>query len=45
MLFESIWATRLTDAVVSAGGNVVLTGRIPHLVIEQAIVARTGTHA
>jgi Family of unknown function (DUF6325) len=39
MLFENVWATRIADDVANAGGNVVLSERIPRSVIEQAVAA------
>jgi len=34
MLFENVWATRFRDAIVNANGQVMLSERIPHRVIE-----------
>jgi hypothetical protein len=34
MLFENVWATRFRDAIVNANGQVILSERIPHRVIE-----------
>ena len=34
LLFENVWATRFRDAIVNANGQVLLSERIPHRVIE-----------
>ena len=34
LLFENVWATRFRDAIVNANGQVLLSERIPHSVIE-----------
>jgi uncharacterized membrane protein len=40
MLFENVWATRFRDAVVNAGGELVLNERIPRSVIEYVGASR-----
>ena len=40
MLFENTWATRLRDAVLEAKGELMLSERIPHAVVEELIAAR-----
>jgi hypothetical protein len=35
MLIENIWATRFRDAVLRANGELVLSERIPHAVIQE----------
>lgn len=40
MLFENTWATRFRDAVLEAQGELVLSQRIPHAVIEELAAAR-----
>jgi uncharacterized membrane protein len=39
MLFENVWATRFRDAVLNAGGELVLNERIPRTVIEEVAAA------
>jgi hypothetical protein len=41
MLFENTWATRFTDAVRGARGEVVLNERIPRKVIEELLAAQS----
>jgi uncharacterized membrane protein len=41
MLFENTWASRLSSAVANVHGRVLLNDRIPHVVIEQLIAAKT----
>lgn len=40
MLFENSWATRFRDAVLAAHGELVLSERIPHAVVEEILTAR-----
>jgi hypothetical protein len=35
LLFENVWATRFRDALLGAGGEVVLNQRIPKSVIDE----------
>ena len=37
MLFENAWATRFRDALVNANGQLVLSERIPKMVIDQLL--------
>ena len=37
LVYEHVWATRLRDAVVGAGGRLVDNGRIPAAVVEAAM--------
>jgi len=37
LLFEHAWATRIRDAVAAAGGEVILSERIPRAVIEELL--------
>jgi hypothetical protein len=37
MLFEHLWAIRLKDALVKAGGRVVMNERIPADVVQEAL--------
>ncbi|HEX5579626.1 MAG TPA: DUF6325 family protein [Candidatus Limnocylindria bacterium] len=39
MLFENVWATKFRDAMVNAGGELVLNERIPRTVIEEVAAA------
>jgi hypothetical protein len=39
LVFENVWATRLRDAIVGAGGRLVENARIPAPVIEAALAA------
>ena len=39
MVFENVWATRLRDAIVGAGGRLVDNARIPAAVVDAAIAA------
>ncbi len=39
MLFENVWATTFRDAMVNAGGELVLNERIPRTVIEEVAAA------
>jgi hypothetical protein len=39
LVFEHVWATRLRDAVVNAGGRLVDNDRIPAAVVEAAFAA------
>ena len=36
MLVEHLWATRFATAVRAAGGELILSERIPHAVVEEA---------
>ena len=40
LLFENVWATRFTNAVVNANGEVVLNERIPRAVIQELMAQR-----
>ena len=40
LLFENVWATRLRDAVLEAQGELLLSERIPHLVVEEVLAER-----
>ncbi len=37
MLFENVWATRFRDAVLGAGGQMVLSERIPKAAVDAMI--------
>ena len=37
MLFENTWATRFRDAVLGAGGELVLNERIPKAAVDKMI--------
>ena len=39
MVFENVWATRLRNAIVGAGGRLVDNARIPAAVVDAAIAA------
>jgi uncharacterized membrane protein len=39
MLFENVWATKFRDAVLNAGGELVLNERIPNTVIDEVVAA------
>ena len=39
MLFEDTWAIRLQNAILNAQGKLILSDRIPHSVVEQALAA------
>ncbi len=39
MVFENVWATRLRDAIVGAGGRLVDNARIPAALVDAAIAA------
>ena len=39
LVFEHVWATRLRDAVVNAGGHLVDSNRVPAAVVEAAMKA------
>jgi hypothetical protein len=39
MLFEDIWAIKLQNAILNAHGKLILSDRIPHSVVEQALAA------
>ena len=41
MLFEHTWATAFRDAVLSGGGELLLSDRIPNSVVEEALAAQT----
>ena len=43
VVYENVWATRLRDAVVNAGGRLVDHARVPAAVVEEALKAATGT--
>jgi hypothetical protein len=36
MLFENVWAARLTEAVRNADGELIANERIPHDIVEAA---------
>lgn len=40
MLFEHTWATAFRDAVLSSNGQLLLSERIPHSVVEEAMAAQ-----
>jgi Family of unknown function (DUF6325) len=42
LVYENVWATKLRDAVVNAGGRLVDHARIPAAVVEEALKAATG---
>jgi hypothetical protein len=42
LVYENVWATRLRDAVVNAGGRLVDHARVPAAVVEEALRAATG---
>jgi hypothetical protein len=37
MLFENVWATRFRDAVLDAKGELLLSERIPHSVVQEVL--------
>lgn len=39
LVFENVWATRLRDAIVNAGGRLVDNARIPAAIVEAAFEA------
>lgn len=39
MLFENIWATRFRDAVLGAGGEMILSERIPKAAIDAMVAS------
>ena len=39
LVFENVWATRLRDAIVGAGGRLVDNARIPAAVVDAALAA------
>ena len=39
LVYEHVWATRMRDAVVNAGGRLVDNGRIPADVVDAAMAA------
>lgn len=41
LLFENTWATAFSNAVLKAGGQLVLSDRIPSRVVDEAIAAQT----
>jgi Family of unknown function (DUF6325) len=43
MLFENTWATRLADALRNADGELVMSERIPRVVIDELLAARTAS--
>jgi hypothetical protein len=45
MLFENVWATRFRDAVLGAEGELVLSERIPHAVIEALVAEQAAAGA
>ncbi len=42
LVFENVWATRLRDAIVGAGGRLVDNARIPAAVVDAAVEAMYG---
>ena len=42
LVFENVWATRLRDAIVGAGGRLVDNARIPADVVDAAVEAMYG---
>jgi hypothetical protein len=42
VVYENVWATRLRDAVVNAGGRLVDHTRVPAAVVEAAMKAAAG---
>jgi hypothetical protein len=42
IVYENVWATRLRDAVVNAGGRLVDHARIPAAVVDAALEAAQG---
>lgn len=45
VVYENVWATKLRDAVVNAGGRLVDHARVPAAVVEEAMKAATGAGA
>lgn len=43
LVFENVWATRLRDAIVGAGGRLVDNARIPAAVVDNAVEAMHGS--
>ena len=43
MLFENTWATRLADALHNAQGELVMSERIPRVVIDELLAARAAS--
>jgi hypothetical protein len=42
MLLENTWATRFRDAVLNANGELLLSERIPHRVVETLLKVKAG---
>ena len=42
LVYENVWATKLRDAVVNAGGRLVDHARVPAAAVEEALKAATG---
>jgi uncharacterized membrane protein len=40
LLFEHVWATRFRDAVLSSGGELIASIRIPKEVVDEVVAAR-----
>jgi hypothetical protein len=45
MLFENTWAARFVEAVVRADGELVISERIPRVVIEQLVAEQVAQQA
>lgn len=43
LLFENTWATAFSHAVLKAGGQLVLSDRIPSRVVDDALAAQAGS--
>jgi hypothetical protein len=43
MLFENTWATRFVDALRNAQGELVMSERIPRVVIDELLAARAAS--
>jgi uncharacterized membrane protein len=43
MLFENTWATRHVDALRNANGELVMSERIPRVVIDELLAAKTAS--
>ena len=43
MLFEDTWATRLADALRNADGELVISERIPRVVIDELLAAKVAS--
>ena len=45
LVFEDTWAVRLRDAILNAGGRLIMAERIPGLVVEQVLAEAAAAEA